>query len=73
MKDFGGFVEAFVRNPDGTWLCRTVRHVVGPEGPMTITPGASYRKGQPIQGYDVAGWLDGWNDQRIEPVGVQFL
>jgi len=69
---FQKFTQAFVRNPDGSWFCRAV-HIIGPQGPMTMTPGITYRKGKPIQGYDVASWLDRWNDHQVEPVGVQFL
>ena len=70
---FAKFVRAFVRNPDGSWFCRAASHLIGPQGPMTVTPGVSYRRGRPIQGYDVGQWLDDWNDHEVAPVGVQFL
>lgn len=40
----------------------------GHKGPMTLTPGVTYRRGKLVQGYDVAQWLDDWNDHRAEPV-----
>ena len=53
------FAAAFVRTTDG-WFCREPVHFVGANGPMTVTPGVTYRKGRPVQGYDVATWLDEW-------------
>ena len=65
-------IEA-VRCEDGAWLCRAIVKVVTSQGPLTMAPGVIYRKGRPIQGCDVARWLDDRNDSRIEPVAVQFL
>jgi len=67
------FLAAFVRNPDGSWFCREPVHLVSHNGPMTTTPGVTYRRGKTIQGYDIARWLDEWHDLRIEPIGVNFL
>jgi hypothetical protein len=50
-----------------------VAHLLGPQGPLTVTPGVTYRKGRPVQGYDIAQWLDDWNNHRAVPVGIQFL
>jgi hypothetical protein len=73
MDAFEKFCAAFVRNPDGSWFCRAVAHLLGPQGPLTVTPGVTYRKGRPVQGYDIAQWLDDWNNHRAVPVGIQFL
>jgi hypothetical protein len=68
------FARAFVRNPlDGSWFCREAVHIVGPNGPMTVTPGVTYRKGKPAQGYDVAQWLDDWHERQLQPAGVEFF
>ena len=67
------FVDAFVRNPDGSWFCRAPIHFVGPSGPFTSTPGVTYRKGQTINGYDLAAWLDAWREFQREPIGIRFL
>lgn len=67
------FARAFVRNPDGTWFCREVVHVLGPSGPMSTTPGVTYRQGRPVQGYDLAQWLDDWHGAQLAPAGIQFL
>lgn len=73
MDGFDNFWNAFVRNPDGSWFCRTTTHLIGPQGPLSVTPGVTYRKGKPVRGYDIAQWLDDWNDHRVAPVGIQFL
>jgi hypothetical protein len=67
------FVRAFVSNNDGTWFCREAARFVGPHGPMSTTPGVTYRRGKLNQGYDVALWLDEWRDQQIGPTGIDFL
>ena len=67
------FADAFVRNPDGSWFCRAPVHFVGPSGPFTATPGATYRRGRTMSGYDIAAWLDGWHEQKREPLGIVFL
>ena len=73
MVGFEKFARAFLRNPDGSWLCRYRAHFVGPYGPVSTTIGASCRKGEPIEGYDVAGWLDDWHERKAVPIGVEFL
>jgi hypothetical protein len=67
------FARAFVRNNDGSWFCREPVHLVGPNGPMTTTPGVTYRRGKLSQGYDLAMWLDEWHDHQTAPIGVHFL
>ncbi len=67
------FADAFVRNEDGSWLCRRAVHFVGPQGPMSAAPGVTYRRGQVLRGYDIAQWLDDWRDRKVRPVGIRFL
>jgi len=67
------FPDGFVRNPDGSWFCRSPRHFIGPSGPMTTTPGVTYRRGAPLNGYDVGAWLDDWERTRQLPLNIQFL
>ncbi len=67
------FASAFVRNPDGSWFCRRAVHFVGAQGPLTTTPGVSYRKGKPLMGYDIAQWLDEWRHHQVAPIGIQFF
>jgi hypothetical protein len=64
---------AFVRNPDGSWFCRDVVHFVSHNGPMSTTPGVTYRRGKAVQGYDIAAWLDEWHERRVAPIGVSIL
>lgn len=70
MKNFS---DAFVRDADGSWLCRRPAHLIGPNGPATTTPGVSYRRGKLVNGYDIARLLDEWMDTGQVPVHVQFL
>ncbi len=58
---------------DGSWFCRAPTHIVGPQGPFSTTPGATYRKGHPFNGYDIAQWLDDWHEYGRIPVNVAFL
>ena len=68
------FARAFVRNPlDGSWFCREPVNVEGPSGPLTTTPGVTYRKGKAVQGYDLAQWLDDWHEHGAQPAGIRFL
>jgi hypothetical protein len=67
------FARAFVRNPDGSWFCREAAPFVGAHGPMTATPGVTYRRGKLNQRYDIALWLDEWHGQKSAPIGVFFL
>ena len=67
------FERAFVRNGDGSWFCREAVHLVGPNGPLTTTPGVTYRRGKLNQGYDIALWLDEWRHDQTVPIGVHFL
>ena len=67
------FFIAFVRNPDRTWFCRAPINFTGENGPFTTTPGATYRQGQAINGYDIATWLDNWDKDKREPIGIAFF
>ena len=73
MNSFAKFADAFVRNPDGSWFCRAAKHIVGPNGPLTITPGVSYRAGRPVNGYDIGQMLTDWHYHRVEPLHIQVL
>jgi hypothetical protein len=67
------FARAFVPNPDGSWFCREPVHILGPAGPLTVTPGVTYRKGKLVNGYDIARWLDEWQQHGTPPAGIAFL
>jgi hypothetical protein len=67
------FANAFVRDGDGSWFCRAPAHFLGPYGPMTVTPGVTYRRGEPIDGYDIARWLDEWESRQQAPIEIAFL
>lgn len=61
------FARAFVREGKGAWLCTAPAHIVGPQGPMTTTPGVTYRRGKLSAAYDL--WLDEWHEYEREPIG----
>ena len=52
---------AFARIREGEWFCRAPITFFTPSGEITTTPGVLYRKGQPVQGVDVAAVLDVWH------------
>lgn len=53
--------DAFVKMGTGEWFCRSPLALVGPMGPVTVTPGVVYRVGKPLNGLDIALLLDGWH------------
>jgi hypothetical protein len=68
------FADAFVRNPDGSWFCRAPAEFVTHEGVRrSVTPGATYRLGKPLDGIDIARWLEEWNAHGVQPPGVEFV
>ena len=40
---------------------------------MTTTPGVTYRRGTPLNGYDIGAWLDEWERTKQLPLNIQFL
>ena len=73
MDGMDRFAACFVRNPDGSWFCRAPAHLVGPTGPVSTTPGTSFRRGKTLNGYDLAAILDEWADHRRPPVNIQVV
>ena len=68
------FADAFVRNADGSWFCRAPAEFVAHSGVrMSVTPGATYRRGRPFNGMEIARWLDDWDAHGTQPPGVEFL
>lgn len=68
------FADAFVRNADGSWFCRAPAEFIAPNGVrMGVTPGATYRAGKPLNGIDIAKWLDDWDAHGAKPPGVDFV
>ena len=51
-------LDAFVRQPGGTWVC--VRHTSfeGPQGRMEVARGSVFEPGSAFMGVDLAAWLD---------------
>lgn len=53
-----GIPQGFTRVREGEWFCTapTTFHTLS--GPVTTTPGVTYRRGRTISGMDVAAALD---------------
>jgi hypothetical protein len=52
------FMEAFRREPDGTWLCVAPITINGPQGRVQVAEGATFVRGVDFMGIDVARLLD---------------
>lgn len=50
--------QGFTRVRDGEWFCTAPTTFQTPVGPVTTTPGVTYRSGRMIFGFDVAHALD---------------
>ena len=67
------FAVNFVRDADGSWRCHAQARFKTADGiPVVILPGAVYRRGSPLHGYDVAEWLDHWTETGVRPYGIEF-
>ena len=53
--------EAFVKMGTGEWFCRAPLAIIGPTGPINVTPGVVYRTGKLLNGLDIASLLDAWH------------
>ena len=62
------FIEAFIRNADGSWACIRDVTLNGPNGRIQVTAGATFRPGMSFMGIDLAGFLD--SQVRTRPSGV---
>jgi hypothetical protein len=51
-------LDAFVKNKDGEWFCRSPITVEGTFGRVNITPGVTYRLGQHVGGLDIVALLE---------------
>lgn len=51
-------LDAFLRQPDGSWLSIASTWFQGPNGRIDIRRGAVFVPGTLIEGLDVAAWLD---------------
>ena len=52
------FLSRFQRQPNGVWSCTKPINVNGPNGPVVIGQGASFRPGALFMGLDLAKELD---------------
>lgn len=50
--------QGFTRVREGEWFCTAPATFLTPVGPVTTTPGVTYRSGRMISGFDVATALD---------------
>ena len=66
------FAHAFVKTDEG-WFCRLSVQFVGRDGTaVTVTPGATYRRGNLLDGYDICQWLDNWEKHCVAPIGIDL-
>ena len=52
------FIEAFMRNADGSWACVRDVTLTGPNGRIQVTEGSTFRPGMSFMGIDLARFLD---------------
>ncbi len=51
-------LDAFKKNPDGSWSCVKQVTIKGPSGEIRIGPGMSFREGVQFMGIDLAALLN---------------
>jgi hypothetical protein len=62
--------KAFLRLAPGRWLCKASVTIESSEGRrVQVTPGVTYLRGRPLDGVDVAGWLDEYYEAGTRPEG----
>ena len=54
----GHFLDAFVRQPGGAWVCVDHISFEGPHGRMEVARGSVFTPGTTFMCVDVAAWLD---------------
>jgi hypothetical protein len=52
------FVDAFTRDPDGSWICVRAASVELAEGRIAVTPGTRFAPGTRILGVEPAALLE---------------
>jgi hypothetical protein len=52
------FLNRFQRQPNGVWACTKPIKIDGPNGPITIGQGTSFKPGVSFMGLDLAKELD---------------
>lgn len=50
--------ETFSRNADGSWTCRSLASLDGPNGRIQVTPGTTFAPGTTFMGVELVAWLD---------------
>jgi hypothetical protein len=56
----GNFLENFVRERDGAWLCVEAVELQLPSGRIQVTVGSRFVRGANFMGVDLAALLDAW-------------
>ncbi|WP_375461701.1 hypothetical protein [uncultured Enterovirga sp.] len=57
-------LQAFERQPDGSWRCIEAVSIVTPDGTLSVEPGMTFTFGKMFEHLDVAEYL--------EQLGAQF-
>jgi hypothetical protein len=58
MLDEQEVLQAFFREPGGTWRCVAPVTIDHPLGRIQVTPGTQLSRGTSFMGVDLAGWLE---------------
>lgn len=51
-------LQAFRRNPDGSWTCTNPVTFCGPNGRIQVTAGSTFAPGSKFMNVDLAMWLE---------------
>jgi hypothetical protein len=60
-------LNAFRRNPDGSWFCIAPVTLQHPTGRIEVAAGSTFVEGRDFMGVDLAAWLGAARRQRQSP------
>jgi hypothetical protein len=60
-------LNAFFRNPDGSWSCIAPVTLKHPTGRIEVAPGCTFIEGKNFMGVDLAEWLNAIDRAHAEP------
>ncbi len=62
--------ESVRRIREGEWFCLAPIALLTPMGNIELSPGATYRKGRKLSGFDVADALEWWHSTGELPPNI---
>ena len=54
FPDHRSFMEHFIRDSDGSWICIRHGEFATADGPIVVKPGDKFRPGEMVMGVDLA-------------------